>query len=103
MPYPFPCSPVIREWLWKKTLVEKQSVNYISTFFDEDLQYQTIDAHLSAISSYHTYINGKVIGENPNTCLLTGIFNERLPKPSYTFIWNVEVAYLKLVNIIFCS
>ena len=23
MPSPFPCSPVIREWLWKKTQIEK--------------------------------------------------------------------------------
>ena len=24
MPSPFPCSPVIREWLWKKTKIEKK-------------------------------------------------------------------------------
>ena len=24
MPSPFPCSPVIREWSWKKTQIEKK-------------------------------------------------------------------------------
>ena len=27
MPFPFPCSPVIREWLWKKTQIEKKKKN----------------------------------------------------------------------------
>ena len=27
MPFPFPCSSVIREWSWKKTLIEKKSWN----------------------------------------------------------------------------
>ena len=26
MPSPIPCSPVIREWLWKKTEIEKKSI-----------------------------------------------------------------------------
>ena len=81
----------------------KKLVNYISNLFDKDLQYQANDAHLTVISAYHTYITGKLIGENPNTCPLTRIFKEGLPKPSYTFIWNVEVPYLKPISIIFCS
>ena len=28
-PPPFPCSPVIREWLWKKTQTEKKKINEI--------------------------------------------------------------------------
>ena len=67
-------------------------VNYLSTLFDEGLQYQTVNAHRSAISAYHNFINGKPIGKRPKICaLLTGISNERAPQPRYIFIWNVDV------------
>ena len=29
MSSPFPCSPVIREWSWKKTQIEKKIVSFI--------------------------------------------------------------------------
>ena len=55
---------------------------------------ETIDQHLSVISAYHTYINYNPIGENPNFCAtFTGIFNKRLPKPSYILIWDFELVF----------
>ena len=57
-----------------------QQPNYLSALFDEGLQYRIVNAHRSAISAYHDFINGKPIGKHPNICaLLTGIFNERPP------------------------
>ena len=53
-------------------------VNYLSTLFDEYLQYQTVNSHRAAISAYHNFINGEPIGKNPKICALpTRTFNER--------------------------
>ena len=55
-------------------------VNYLSTLFDEGLQYRTANAHQSAILAYHHFTNREPIGKHPKVCaLLTGIFNERPP------------------------
>ena len=32
MASPFPCSPVIREWLWKKTQIEKENKGIVNAF-----------------------------------------------------------------------
>ena len=34
-------------------------VNYLSTLFDEVLQYQTVNAHWAAIKAYHNFINDR--------------------------------------------
>ena len=48
---------------------------YLSTLFDEGLQYRTANAHRSAISAYHNFINGEPICKHSKICaLLTGIF-----------------------------
>ena len=74
-------------------------VNYLSTLFNEGIQYQTVNAHRSAISAYHNFINGKPIEKHPKVCaLLTGIFNERPPQPRYSFIWNVDVVLTYIKN-----
>ena len=74
-------------------------VNYLSTLFNEGRQYQTVNAHRSAISAYHNFINGKPIEKHPKVCaLLTGIFNERPPQPRYSFIWNVDVVLTYIKN-----
>ena len=66
-------------------------VNYLSTLFDEGFQYQTVNAHRSAVSAYHNFINGEPIGKHLKIgALLTEIFNEILPQPRYAFIWNVD-------------
>ena len=74
-------------------------MNYLSTLFDEGLQYRTVNAHWSAISAYHNFINGKPIGKHPKVCaLLTGIFNKRPPQPRYTFISDVDVVLTYIKN-----
>ena len=74
-------------------------MNYFSTLFDEGLQYRTVNAHRSAVSAYHKFINGDPIDKNPKICtLLAGIFNERPSQSWYTFIWDVDVilTYIKI-------
>ena len=74
-------------------------MNYLSTLFDEGLQYRTVNAHRSAISAYHNFINGEPIGKHSKMCALqTGIFNERPPQPCYTFIWDVDVVLTYIKN-----
>ena len=52
-------------------------MNYLPTLLNEDLQYRTVNAHQSAISTYHNFINGEPIGKHPKICaLLAGIFME---------------------------
>ena len=75
-----------------------QVLNYLSELFDQGLQYRTINSHRSAISAYHTKLEGKPIGQHPHVCaLLMGVFNQRPPQPRYTFVWDVETVlrYLK--------
>ena len=74
-------------------------VNYLSTLFDEGLQYQAVNAHWSSISAYHNFINVEPIGKHPKICaLLTGIFNERPLQPRYTFIWDIDVVLTYIKN-----
>ena len=74
-------------------------MNYLSPLFDEGLQYRTVNAHRTAISVHHNFINGEPIGKRPKICsLLTEIFNERPPQPRYTFIWNVDVVLTYIKN-----
>ena len=79
-------------------------MNYLSTLFDEGLQYRTVNAHWSAISAYHNFINGKPIGKHPKVCaILTGIFNKRPPQPRYTFISDVDVVLTYIKNNMFVN
>jgi len=54
---------------------------------------------LTAISAYHHHkIDGHPVGQHQQVCaLMTGIFNEKPPKPKYVYIWDVEQAltYIK--------
>ena len=68
--------------------------NYLSTLFEEGLQYQTVNAHQSVFSANYSFINGELIGKHPKICaLLTGIFNERPPQPRCTFIWIMLMSF----------
>ena len=74
-------------------------MNYLSTLFDKGLQYQTLNSHHTAVSVHQSYVDGKPVGKHLKICaLLTGAFNQRLPKPRYTFVWDVEIVlvYLKM-------
>ena len=46
---------------------------------------------MSAIYAYHVHIDNNPITQHPRVCtLMTSIFNNRLPKPRYTFVWDIE-------------
>ena len=67
-------------------------MSYFSILFDEVLKYRTVNAHQSAFSGYHNFINAEPVGKHPKTCaLLTVIFIERLPQPRCPFTRHVDV------------
>jgi len=71
------------------------SVNYILDFlsdsFTNGLQHSTIAGYRSAISAYHSPIDGLKVGNHPRvTALLEGVFNKRPTQPKSSFIWGVE-------------
>ena len=75
-------------------------LNYLSTLFEQRLQYRTINSHQSAVSAHHNYVDGKPVGKHPTACaLLTGVFNQRPPQLLYTYVWDVEIVlvYLKTI------
>ncbi len=57
-------------------------------------EYSTMNYHRSAISAYHDPIDNIPVGQLP--ALMTGIFNQCLLQPRYSFVWDVELvlAYL---------
>ena len=72
-------------------------LNYLSTLFDKGVQYRAINLHHSSISAYHSYADRKPVGKHPRVCaLLTGVFNQRLPKPRYTLFWDAETVLVYL-------
>ena len=46
MPSPFPCSPVIHEWLWKKTQIEKKILQIIAISQLQNLETLTKESNL---------------------------------------------------------
>jgi len=72
-------------------------LNFLAGLFDKGLAYNTINSHRSAISAYHSPIEGFAVGKHPKvTALMTGTFNLRPPQPKYCFIWNVDQVLSKL-------
>ena len=72
-------------------------LNYLPTLFENVLLYLTINSHRSAISAYHSYVDGKPVGQHPRVCaLLTGVFNQRPPQLRYTFVWDVKIVFVYL-------
>ena len=73
---------MFREKIYPLCATLSKIVNYLSTLFDQGFQYQTVNAHRSAILVYHNFINGE-----PKTCaLLIGTFSQRPPQPRYICI-----------------
>ena len=73
-------------------------LDYLADLFAKDFEYRSINVHRSAISAYHEPIDGFKVGKHPKVCaLLGGVFNNRPPKPRYTFVWDVDkvLEYLK--------
>lgn len=73
-------------------------LNFLAHLFEKGLEYNTIAGYRSAISAYHDPIDGVRVGSHPKvSTLITGVFNERCPKPKFCFVWDVEnvLRYLK--------
>ena len=67
-------------------------LDYITSLFEEGLEYNTIGVHRSAISAYHEGVDEMPGGQHPLvTSLMAGIFNPRTPQPRYIFVWDVQV------------
>ena len=66
-------------------------LNFLAFLYEKGYEYSSINFHSSAISAYHVHIDNNPIGQHPRVCtLMTGIFNNRPPKPRYTFVWDIE-------------
>ena len=62
------------------TLVSIQ--DYLTSLFEEDIGYNTIGMHKSAISAYHEKVHDMPVGQHPLvTSLMAEIFNSRPPQP----------------------
>lgn len=87
-------------WCYKRKVDPVRcSINYILDFlsdsFDQGLSHSTIAGYRSAISAFHSLVDGLKIGDHPRvSALLNGIFNKRPPQPKSNFVWDVE----KVVN-----
>ena len=66
-------------------------LDYLASLFERGYEYKTINSHRSAISACHRKIANSNVGKHPKvSSLLSGIFNERPPKPKYLFVWDVD-------------
>ena len=78
-------------------------LNFLAFLYEKGYEYSSINSHRSAISAYHVHIDNNPIGQHPRVCtLMTGIFNNRPPKPRYTSVWDIETVlnYLSKLQII---
>ena len=66
-------------------------LNFLASLYEKGFEYSSINFHRLAISAYHVHIDNNFIGQHPRVCtLMTLIFNNRPPKPRYTFVWDIE-------------
>ena len=66
-------------------------LDFLAQLYELKYEYSTINCHRSAISAYHDPIGNVPVGQHPQvSALMTGIFNQRPPKPRYSFVWDVE-------------
>ena len=66
-------------------------MNFPEFLYEKGYEYSPINSHRSAISAYHVHMDKNPIGQHPRVyTLMTGIFNNRPPKPRYTFVWDIE-------------
>ena len=69
-------------------------LDYLTSLFEEGLEYNTIGVHRSAISAYHEKVDDMPVGQHPLvTSLMAGMFNSRPPQPRCIFIkkdWGIS-------------
>ena len=77
----------------------KHILDYLGALFVDKKECSCIGTHRSAISAYHTPVEGLPVGKHPLVRLLMkGASNERPALPKYRYIWEVELVIKK-----FCS
>ena len=58
-------------------------LDFLAFLFEKNYEYSSINVHRSALSAYHKKVDNYPVGQYPKVCsLMTGIFNERPPKPN---------------------
>ena len=76
-------------------------LKFLTELFHGGLEYNTTCSYRSAISACHEAIGSFAVRKHPHAInLMIGIFNKKLPKPRYTFIWDVETitSFLDTLN-----
>ena len=69
----------------------KEILDFLAGLFEEGLSYRYISLVRSAISAYHTPIEGINVGRHHLICrLMTGMGIQTPPQPRYCVIWDVE-------------
>jgi len=67
-------------------------VDFISDMWQAGYEYSTINGFRSAISAWHKGEQGLPIGQHVMVKrAMTGVHNERPPRPRYTHTWDVDV------------
>jgi len=73
-------------------------LDFLTSLFEEGLQYRSINTIRSAVSSTHHAIDGSPIGSHPLVRqLFKGVYNTRPPQPRYAHTWDVNIVltYIK--------
>ena len=66
-------------------------LDFITSLFQEGLQYQSINLIRSAVSITHLPVDGVPIGQHPLVKqLFKGVYNSRPPQPRYTQTWDIS-------------
>ena len=66
-------------------------MDFLAEMFELGFEYSTINTHRSAISVFHELTEGFSVGKNSKVCnLMTGVYNKRLTKPRYCFVWDIQ-------------
>ena len=76
-------------------------LDFLTLLYQQGLTYSAINTAQSALSSYITLENGTCVGKHPLVSrLMKGIFQEKLPRPKYTEIWDVSIvlSYLQSLS-----
>ena len=74
-------------------------LEFLTELFDSGLQHRTINVVRSAVSMTHERVEGVPIGQHPLvTRLMKGVYNLRLPKPRYTYTWDVDMVTQYIVG-----
>ena len=66
-------------------------INFLSSQHKNGLSAQTINVFRSAISFFHSYIDGSPVGQHPLVVrCLQGIYKAKPPQPKYATTWDIQ-------------